>query len=80
MTVVRQRIMSRIDRIREDIIGRVAQSSLWIEGDHGGELSAESMLESGRLGRHLWRQTDGRRRQIMKKLFDLTVEDFDKRL
>ncbi|MFW5870499.1 MAG: hypothetical protein ACOC2L_00650 [Candidatus Sumerlaeota bacterium] len=72
--------MRRIDRIREDIIGRVSHSSACWNDDQNDELSAESMLESGRLGRYLWRQTNGRRRQIVKRLFDLTVEDFDKRL
>ncbi len=73
--------MSRIDKIRENIVGQAAQSAdLWMESEDTRELSVDSMFESGRLGRHLWRQTDGRRRQIVKRLFDLTVEDFEKNL
>ncbi len=73
--------MSRIDRIREHIIGQAAQSAdMWMENEDTCELSVDRMFESGRLGRHLWRQTDGRRRQIVKRLFDLTVEDFEKNL
>jgi hypothetical protein len=68
--------MSRIDRIRADIVNRVAHSAEWWANDDEHTLSAERMLQSGRLGRHLWRQTDGRRKQIVKRLFDLTAQDF----
>ncbi len=68
--------MSRINRIRARIVAKALSTDGWWEDGPTKEIGAAGMLEQGQLGRHLWRQTEGRRRQIVAKLFDLSNRKF----
>ena len=67
--------MRRIERIRETIVRRTGATDGWIGEDPAHSLSAAAMIEGGQLGRHLWRHAEGRRRQIVRKLLDISLED-----
>lgn len=71
--------MSRIERIRENIVRRTVATDGWMDEDPAHAPSAAAMIEGGQLGRHLWRQTEGRRRQIVRKLLDLSLQDIGNR-
>ncbi|NQU43298.1 hypothetical protein HQ520_08430 [bacterium] len=66
--------MGRIERIRQNIVGRIIANDRWWEGNIlQGDLT-ESMKQD-LIERHLFRQTVGRRRQIVAQLLDLSVRD-----
>lgn len=68
--------MSRINRIRRQIVAKALSTQGWWEESPLKKQGAAGMLEQGQLGRHLWRETVGRRRQIVERLFDLSTRDF----
>lgn len=67
--------MRRIERIRENIVRRTVATDGWMDEDPARVPFAAAMVEGGQLGRHLWRQTEGRRRQIVRKLLDLSLQE-----
>ena len=68
--------MSRIDRIRRTIVTRAVATDGWWDEEPLKNVSVSGMLQKGQLGRHLWRQTEGRRRQIVERLLALSAEEF----
>lgn len=70
--------MSRINRIRQSIVSKALATDGWWEEAPLKDLGAAGMLEQGQLGRHLWRQTERRRRQIIERLFVLSSREFRK--
>ena len=73
----RGREMSRMDRIRQSVVTKAMSTDGWWEEEPLHEVGASDMLASGQLGRHVWRQHAARRRQIMDRLFDLSVQNFN---
>jgi len=71
----REREMSRMDRIRQSVVTKAMSTEGWWEEEPLREAGASDMLESGKLGRHVWRQQTARRRQIMDRLLDLSIQD-----
>lgn len=70
--------MKRLERIRERVVERELIRQDWV---HSDSLSDDKISESeyGRLGRHLLRQREERRRQIVDRLLELSInprEDF----
>jgi hypothetical protein len=68
--------MGRIDRIRQNIVGKIVASDGWWEGNilqsHPLSAATQNLIET-----HLLRQTMGRRRrQILLQLMDLTTRGF----
>ena len=66
--------MGRIDRIRQNIVERIVASDGWWEGNilqKGGPSAAPQDL----IERHLLHQTQGKRRQILLQLMDLSNRD-----
>lgn len=67
--------MGRMDRIRQNIVERVIATDDWwadniLQSDAGGP-TKQNLIE-----RHLSRQTQGKRRQILSHILELSSRDF----
>jgi hypothetical protein len=68
--------MRRLERIRERVVERALIRQDW--GECESPSSAQNcQVEFGKLGRHLLRQREERRRQIVDRLMELTSHPED---
>jgi hypothetical protein len=66
--------MGRSERIRQNIVDKLIAKESWWDGNilqsNQPDSSSQSLME-----RHLSRQTQGKRRQVIYQLIDLTSKD-----
>ena len=65
--------MTRIDRIRRQVVAKVLATDGWLEEAPLRELGDDSSPGLPRWGRHLLQRTEARRRLIMARMFDLSA-------
>ena len=65
--------MNRIDRIRKQVVAKVLATDRWLQEVPSPEIGEGSSAGLPRWGRHLLQRTEGRRRVIMDRIFDLSA-------
>ncbi len=68
--------MKRLERIRERVVERELIRQDWVHSDFLAD-NKTTETEFGRLGRHMLRQREERRRQIVDRLLELSINPRD---
>ncbi len=66
--------MARMDRIRRKVIARIMNSADWWEESAQSD-SGRFLITHGQVARHLQRQAQGRRRQIVDQLIEMSTPE-----